>query len=119
MAEQLSRAPGRPGGGATDQWGMTRTSTFKVIGRHVFNLWRIMRSEYNLTSYTLESVAFQVLHRRLAWTFVLVICVLTVLTEYHDIQLKLLPNGITVMYRSMPHVSFPTMRLVLLYAWSS
>lgn len=51
----------------TDQWGMRHTSTFKVAGRHVLNLWRIMRSEQTLTSYTLENVAFSVLQKR--WVF--------------------------------------------------
>ncbi|KAI0689616.1 hypothetical protein BC835DRAFT_1368378 [Cytidiella melzeri] len=65
VAEHVSRAPGRPVGGGTDQWGMTKTSTFKVVGRHVFNLWRIMCSENTFSSYTLENVAFQVLRRRI------------------------------------------------------
>ncbi|KAI0348054.1 hypothetical protein BDW22DRAFT_1350202 [Trametopsis cervina] len=65
LVDQISRAPGRPGGGATDQWGLKTTSTFKLIGRHVLNLWRIMRSEHSLTSYTLENVVFQVLRRRI------------------------------------------------------
>lgn len=49
----------------------------------------------------------------------LVVRVLNVLTEYHDIRLKLLPNGTTVTYQSMLHVSFPPMLLVLLCLWSS
>ncbi|RDB28579.1 DNA polymerase zeta catalytic subunit [Hypsizygus marmoreus] len=47
-----------------DQWGMRHTSTFKVAGRHVLNLWRLMRSECTLTSYTFENVVFNVLQRR-------------------------------------------------------
>jgi DNA polymerase zeta len=43
---------------------MRHTSTFHVAGRHVLNLWRIMRSEQTLTSYTFENVAFHVLQRR-------------------------------------------------------
>ncbi|KAF8168090.1 hypothetical protein B0H34DRAFT_786325 [Crassisporium funariophilum] len=60
----LSRAPPRGSGGGTDQWGLRKTSTFKVTGRHVFNLWRIMRSENTLTLYTFENVVFTVLRRR-------------------------------------------------------
>ena len=43
---------------------MRHTSTFRVVGRHVVNLWRIMRSEHSLTSYTLENIAFHVLQKR-------------------------------------------------------
>lgn len=43
---------------------MKTLSTFKVIGRHVLNLWRIMRSEHTFTIYTFEHVVFQLLHRR-------------------------------------------------------
>ncbi|KAG8995718.1 DNA polymerase zeta [Tulasnella sp. JGI-2019a] len=41
------------------------TSTFKVAGRHVLNTWRIMRAEQALLHYTLENVAFHLLHRRI------------------------------------------------------
>lgn len=51
-------------GGGSDQWDIRTTSTFKVVGRHVLNLWRIMRAEQSLTSYTFENVTFQVLRRR-------------------------------------------------------
>ncbi|KAH9937686.1 uncharacterized protein B0H18DRAFT_1081794 [Fomitopsis serialis] len=64
LGEQISRAPGRHIGGGSDQWGMRTTSTFKVVGRHVLNLWRIMRSEQSLTSYTFENIVFHVLRRR-------------------------------------------------------
>ena len=53
-------------GGGFDRWDIRTTSTFKVVGRHVLNLWRIMRAEQNLTSYTFENVTFQVLRRRFA-----------------------------------------------------
>ncbi|KAI0724555.1 hypothetical protein C8T65DRAFT_704388 [Cerioporus squamosus] len=67
VGEQLSRAPGRTAGGGYDAWGMKTTSTFKVIGRHVLNLWRIMRSEQTLNIYTFENVVFQLLRRRTPW----------------------------------------------------
>lgn len=47
-----------------DQWGLRTTSTFKVVGRHVFNMWRLMRTELNLTSYSFENAVFHTLHRR-------------------------------------------------------
>ncbi|TBU65073.1 hypothetical protein BD310DRAFT_944016 [Dichomitus squalens] len=67
VGEQISRAPGRTSGGGYDQWGMKTTSTFKVIGRHVLNLWRIMRSEQTFNIYTFENVVFQLLRRRTPW----------------------------------------------------
>lgn len=30
----------------------------------MFNIWRIFRGEFNLTSYTFENLAFEVLHQR-------------------------------------------------------
>lgn len=64
LGDQISRASGRHIGGGSDQWGMRTTSTFKVVGRHVLNLWRIMRAEQNFTSHAFEHVVFQILHRR-------------------------------------------------------
>jgi DNA polymerase zeta len=60
----ISRTPTRRTANDNDQWGSRHTSTVKIMGRHVLNTWRIMRSERNLASYTLENVAFHVLHRR-------------------------------------------------------
>jgi DNA polymerase zeta len=41
------------------------TSELMVPGRVVLNVWRLLRHELALTSYTLENTAFHVLHRRL------------------------------------------------------
>ncbi|KAJ7181668.1 hypothetical protein C8R43DRAFT_869366 [Mycena crocata] len=63
IADLVSRAPtNRPSG--KDHWGMRHTSTFKVVGRHVLNLWRIIRVEQTLNIYTFENVAFHILRRR-------------------------------------------------------
>ncbi|CAA7265792.1 unnamed protein product [Cyclocybe aegerita] len=64
ISDLVSRAPPRQSGGSTDSWSLRKSSTFKVAGRQVLNLWRIMRSEKNLTSYTFENVVFNILHRR-------------------------------------------------------
>ncbi|GJE86113.1 DNA polymerase zeta catalytic subunit [Phanerochaete sordida] len=64
FGEQISRAPGRAHAGQSEQWGLRTTSTFRVIGRHVLNLWRIMRSELSLSSYSMENAVFHVLGRR-------------------------------------------------------
>ncbi|KAF2225309.1 hypothetical protein BDZ85DRAFT_273162 [Elsinoe ampelina] len=48
-----------------DRWGFTHTSTIRVTGRHMINIWRAMRSELNLLQYTMENVVFHLLHRRI------------------------------------------------------
>ncbi|KAI9569796.1 hypothetical protein HD554DRAFT_2087438 [Boletus coccyginus] len=64
VAELMARAPTTLMRSGTDQWGVRTTTTFKVTGRHVFNTWRIMRSEQTLGSYSFENVAFHLLHKR-------------------------------------------------------
>ncbi|KAL9600620.1 MAG: hypothetical protein Q9219_003053 [cf. Caloplaca sp. 3 TL-2023] len=51
-------------GKENDRWGFNHTSTIRVTGRHMINIWRAMRGELNLLQYTLENVVFHVLHRR-------------------------------------------------------
>ncbi|KAH6677646.1 DNA polymeras-like protein zeta catalytic subunit [Halenospora varia] len=48
-----------------DKWGFNNTSTIRVTGRHMINIWRAMRGELNLLQYTMENVAFHLLHRRI------------------------------------------------------
>ncbi|ORY74589.1 hypothetical protein BCR37DRAFT_384406 [Protomyces lactucae-debilis] len=48
-----------------DRWGETTATSVKIAGRHVLNLWRVMRGEMNLLQYTLENVCFHLLKRRL------------------------------------------------------
>ena len=47
-----------------DSYGHTHTSSVHVTGRIVLNIWRLLRSELALTSYTLESCVYHVLHYR-------------------------------------------------------
>ncbi|KAI4171127.1 MAG: hypothetical protein LQ343_004463 [Gyalolechia ehrenbergii] len=51
-------------GKENDRWGFNHTSTIRVTGRHMINVWRAMRGELNLLQYTLENVVFHLLHRR-------------------------------------------------------
>ena len=46
-------------------YGHKKNSSLSCTGRLFFNVWRLMRSELTLTSYSLESVAFKVLNQRL------------------------------------------------------
>ncbi|EEP75605.1 hypothetical protein UREG_00451 [Uncinocarpus reesii 1704] len=52
-------------GKESDRWGFNHTSTIRVTGRHMINIWRAMRGELNLLQYTMENVVFHVLHRRI------------------------------------------------------
>ena len=52
-------------GKESDRWGFNHTSTIRVTGRHMINIWRAMRSELNLLQYTMENIAFHTLHRRM------------------------------------------------------
>ncbi|KAL7790723.1 hypothetical protein V8C37DRAFT_383740 [Trichoderma ceciliae] len=52
-------------GKESDQWGFNTTSTIRVTGRHMINIWRAMRGEVNLLQYTMENVVWHLLHRRI------------------------------------------------------
>ena len=68
LCDELSRvksqAYGRYGKDA-DRWGFNHSSSIRVTGRHMINIWRTMRSELSLLQYTQESVVFHVLKRRI------------------------------------------------------
>ncbi|GAB7359547.1 hypothetical protein MBLNU230_g6735t1 [Neophaeotheca triangularis] len=64
FSRMKSQSHGRFGKDA-DRWGFTHTSTVSITGRHTINIWRAMRSELNLLQYTMENVAFHLLHRRI------------------------------------------------------
>ncbi|KAF4446334.1 DNA polymerase zeta subunit [Fusarium austroafricanum] len=48
-----------------DRWGFNTTSTIRVTGRHMVNVWRAMQGELNLLQYTMENVVWHLLHRRI------------------------------------------------------
>ncbi len=52
-------------GKEADRWGFNTTSTIRVTGRHMVNIWRAMRGELNLLQYTMENVVWHLLHRRI------------------------------------------------------
>lgn len=64
ISRMKSQSHGRFGKDA-DRWGFTHTSTIRVTGRHMINIWRAMRGELNLLQYTMENVVFHLLHRRI------------------------------------------------------
>ncbi|KAL8792596.1 MAG: hypothetical protein Q9195_004819 [Heterodermia aff. obscurata] len=64
FSRMLSQSHGRIGK-ENDRWGFNHTSTIRVTGRHMINIWRAMRGELNLLQYTMENVVFHLLHRRI------------------------------------------------------
>lgn len=64
ISRMKSQSHGRFGREA-DRWGFTHTSTISVTGRHMINVWRAMRGELNLLQYTMENVAYHLLHKRI------------------------------------------------------
>ncbi|OQE38287.1 hypothetical protein PENCOP_c008G04219 [Penicillium coprophilum] len=68
ICEELSRTKSQSNGRfgkEADQWGFNHSSSVRITGRHVFNIWRAMKGELNLLQYTMENVVFHVLHRRI------------------------------------------------------
>ncbi|KAI1343347.1 DNA polymerase family B [Xylariaceae sp. FL0016] len=64
FSRMKSQSYGRFGKEA-DRWGFNTTSTIRVTGRHMINIWRAMRGELNLLQYTMENVVWHLLHRRI------------------------------------------------------
>ena len=68
LCDELSRVRSQSHGRfgkENDKWGFNQTSTIRVTGRHMINIWRTMRGELNLLQYTMENVVFHLLHRRI------------------------------------------------------
>ncbi|KAK9238290.1 hypothetical protein V1525DRAFT_358797 [Lipomyces kononenkoae] len=65
LQDELSRVKTiKANNGNFDRWGYTQASTVKVNGRHVFNIWRLLRNSVNLLQYTMQNSAFQILKKR-------------------------------------------------------
>lgn len=65
LCAEFSRGRFKSNGKVGDRWGYTHTSNIKINGRHIINVWRTLRSAMSLTSYSLESVSYQLLHQTL------------------------------------------------------
>ncbi|KAH7345127.1 hypothetical protein B0J17DRAFT_712735 [Rhizoctonia solani] len=65
LSEEVARVSSnhghKPG---SEQWDDRHGASFRVVGRHVLNVWRIMRSEQSLDQYTYENVTFHLMHKR-------------------------------------------------------
>jgi DNA polymerase zeta len=66
LLRAVSRTPAHspPGAQFQDTYGLEHMAGMWVTGRVVFNLWRILRAEVKLQSYTFQSAAAAVLKRR-------------------------------------------------------
>lgn len=65
IVEELARVKYKFKSKPRDDWGYAHSSGILVIGRHIINIWRALRSDINLTQYTIENIAFNILHERL------------------------------------------------------
>ncbi|KAK7205599.1 DNA polymerase zeta, catalytic subunit [Myxozyma melibiosi] len=48
-----------------DRWGATHASSIHTTGRHVLNLWRLLKGSADLLRYTLQNCAFHFLKKRI------------------------------------------------------
>ncbi|KAH8834549.1 hypothetical protein DL96DRAFT_1580914 [Flagelloscypha sp. PMI_526] len=68
--EQIGRSqnmslPGAWTGVGSQQYDEQHLSSIKVTGRHVLNLWRIVRVEHTFRYYTFEHCVYELLHQRI------------------------------------------------------
>lgn len=64
LATEISPATSVDADSRPSQYNAEQSTEFQVEGRHVFNLWRLIRGDLTLNQYTIENVAFHLLHRR-------------------------------------------------------
>ncbi|XP_058881813.1 DNA polymerase zeta catalytic subunit-like isoform X1 [Acipenser ruthenus] len=63
LCQQLSRVPGHFSA-EWDEYDGDTVPEINIIGRIVLNVWRMMKTEVMMTSYSFENVAFHALHQR-------------------------------------------------------
>ncbi|ODV60720.1 DNA-directed DNA polymerase, partial [Ascoidea rubescens DSM 1968] len=67
LCEALSRVSSNYKNKVGDKWGYTHASAFKITGRHMINIWRHLRSIFDLQKYSIENITYHVLHERIAY----------------------------------------------------
>lgn len=65
IAEEISRTNSTAKNKTKDSWGYSHASGIVVAGRHIINVWRALRSDLNLSQYTIENISFKLLRERL------------------------------------------------------
>lgn len=61
---ELSRCKFKSNGKFGDRWGFQHTSNLQINGRHMLNIWRSLKG-LQLTSYSIQNVAYHLLHQTL------------------------------------------------------
>ena len=64
LSRVRTQSTGKKGSKNEDRWGYSKGATLRITGRHVLPVWRLLKSDANLTIYSLENVAFHVLRQR-------------------------------------------------------
>ena len=65
IADELSRVTSFSRNRFKEYWGYRNSSGIIITGRYVLNIWRVLRSSLDLRQYTVENVAYHLLHRRI------------------------------------------------------
>lgn len=65
ILEEISRVASKGKGISKDVWGYSHSSGISITGRYMLNIWRIMKTSYSLTQYSIENLTNHVLHYRL------------------------------------------------------
>jgi DNA polymerase zeta len=65
LSRVRSQSTGKRGSKNEDRWGYSKGATLKITGRHVLPIWRLLKSDINLCSYSFENVVFHLLRQRL------------------------------------------------------
>jgi DNA polymerase zeta len=65
LCDGFSRMKSQSSEAKPSKWDFNTTSTIRITGRHMINIWRAMRGELNLLQYTMENVVWHLLHRRI------------------------------------------------------
>lgn len=65
ISEDFSRVTSNMKNKFRDKWGLTHASGIVIAGRHMINIWRSMRSDLNLTQYSIENLAYELLDERI------------------------------------------------------
>lgn len=65
ISDEFSRVKKNIKSKIRDRWGLNHASGVVITGRHVINIWRALRSEVDLTQYTIENLAFELLNERI------------------------------------------------------
>ncbi|KAI7872574.1 hypothetical protein BDF14DRAFT_1716926 [Spinellus fusiger] len=67
FSNEISRIHHNTNAENRNTWAYKKTSIDQIPGRHMINIWRLMKQEMILTSYTFENVAYKLLDQRVPY----------------------------------------------------